>query len=261
MARLPSAPGCDWLTAGGSQSLSADSESLRKGVEAMSRFVVGDATLRETLQRVSELACAAVSSADMVGLTMLLDGRPSTAAFTDDTALEIDSAQYDAGSGPCLDAFRHHQVFRIDDVENDRQWPSFNEAAAEQGVKSVLSVPLLARHEGVGALNYYSRLQGAFSENDVRTALHFATYAAILLANSQAYWDAQELGQDVAQAVRARALIEQAKGVLMGTRRCTADEAFEVLVRTSQRENRSVHEVAEELVSRTTLPQELVFDD
>ncbi len=66
-----------------------DSESLRDGVEAMSRFVVGDALLLETLQRVSELACAAVSSADMVGITMLLEGRPSTAAFTDDAAPEI----------------------------------------------------------------------------------------------------------------------------------------------------------------------------
>jgi GAF domain-containing protein len=241
--------------------LSVDAESLRKGVEAMSRFVVGDATLLETLQRVSELACAAVSSADMVGVTMLLEGRPSTAAFTDDTALELDAAQYEAGSGPCLDAFRHHQVFRIGDVEKDLQWPAFSEVAAAHGVDSVLSVPLLARHEGVGALNFYSRVRGAFSENDVRTALHFATYAAILLANSQAYWDAHQLGQDLAEAMSARATVEQAKGIVIGARRCSADEAFEMLVRVSQRTNRSLHHVAEELVSKAALPQELALED
>ena len=241
--------------------MSVDSESLRKGVEAVSRFVVGDATLLETLQRVSELACAAVSSADMVGVTMLLEGRPSTAAFTDDAAPEIDAAQYTAGSGPCLDAFRHHQVFRIGDVDKDVQWPSFSEAAAHHGVKSVLAVPLLARHEGVGALNLYSRRRGAFSENDVQTALQFATYAAILLVNSQAYWDAHHLGQDLAEAMSARATVEQAKGIVMGARRCSADEAFQMLVRVSQQENRSLHHVAEELVSGAALPQELAFED
>jgi GAF domain-containing protein len=241
--------------------MSVDSESLRKGIDAMSRFVVGDATLLETLQRVSELACAALSRADMVGLTMLLEGRPATATFTDDAALEIDKAQYEAGSGPCLDAFRHHQVFRIGDVEKDLQWPAFSEAAAAHGVESVLSVPLLAGHEGVGALNFYSHLRGAFSESDVQTALQFATYAAILLANSQAYWDAHQLGQDLAEAMRARATVEQAKGVVMGARRCSADEAFETLVRLSQRRNRSLHHVAQELVSSAALPQQLALED
>jgi len=142
-------------------------------------------------------------------------------------------------------------VFRIDDVEKDRQWPSFSAAAAAHGVGSVLSVPLVARHEGVGALNFYSRSQAAFSDADVKAALQFAAYAGIVLANSQAYWDAHQLGQDMAEAMKSRATIEQAKGILMAVQRCSADEAFQILVRASQRENRKLREIAEELVSRT----------
>lgn len=234
----------------------ADSRSLSKGLEAMSRFFVGDATLQETLHRVSELACATVSSAEMVGLTMLVEGRPRTAVFTDDAAPQIDAAQYETGVGPCLDAFRHQQVFRLDDVEKDHQWPSFSEAAAAYGIGSVLSVPLLARHEGVGALNFYSRSRAAFSEADVEAALQFAAYAAIVLANSQAYWDAHQLGQDMAEAMKSRATIEQAKGILMAVQRCSADEAFQILVRASQRENRKLREIADELVSRTAEPRD-----
>jgi GAF domain-containing protein len=216
----------------------------------MSRFFVGDATLRDTLHRVSELACAAVSSADMVGISMLVEGRPHTAVFTDDTAQEIDAAQYETGVGPCLDAFRHRQVFRIDDMEKDQQWPPFSEAAAAQGIQSSLSVPLLARHEGVGALNFYSRSTAGFSDDDVQIGLQFATQAAIVLANSQAYWDARHLGEDMAEAMKSRATIEQAKGILMGVQRCSADEAFQILVRASQRENRKLREIAEEIVAR-----------
>ena len=229
----------------------ANSESLSKGLEAMSSFFVGDATLRETLQRVADLACEAVGNTDVVGLTMLVQGRPRTAVFTDDTAPEIDAAQYETGIGPCLDSFRQQQVFRIDQMESDKHWPAFSEAAAAHGIASSLSVPLLARHEGVGALNLYSRSPAAFSEDDVEAALQFASHAAIVLANSQAYWDAHQLGEDLAQAMRSRATIEQAKGILMAAQRCTADEAFEILVRASQRENRKLRDIAEEMVGRT----------
>ena len=230
----------------------ANSESLSKGLEAMSRFFVGDATLQETLQRVSELACEAVGGADIAGITMLVQGRPRTAVFTDDTSPQIDAAQYETGVGPCLDAFRYQQVFRIDDMETDKQWPPFSESAgAQTGIASSLSLPLSVRHEGVGALNLYSRSRAAFTDDDVEAALQFASHAAIVLANSQAYWDAHQLGEDMAQAMRSRATIEQAKGILMAAQRCSPDESFQLLVRASQRENRKLREIAEEIVSRT----------
>ena len=230
----------------------ANSELLTNGLEAMSRFFVGDATLKDTLHRVSELACEAVPSADMVGITMLVEGRPRTAVFTDDTAPQIDAAHYENGVGPCLDAFRYQQVFRIEDMDKDKQWPPFSEAAGAHGIQSSLSLPLLARHEGVGALNLYSRRTAGFSDDDVEVGLQFATHAAIVLANAQAYWDARQLGEDMAEAMKYRATIEQAKGILMGAQRCGADEAFQLLVRASQRENRKLREIAGEVVSRVT---------
>jgi GAF domain-containing protein len=233
----------------------ADSESLSNGLQALSRFFVGDATLRETLEKVADLACTAVPGTDMVGLTMLVEGRARTAVFTDDTAPQIDSAQYESGSGPCLDAFRHQQVYRIDEMEKDQHWPPFSEAAAAHGIHSSMSIPLLARHEGLGALNFYARTSAAFSDEDVQVGLQFATQAAIVLSNAQAYWDAQQLGEDMAEAMKSRATIEQAKGILMGAQRCTAEEAFQILVRASQRENRKLREIAEGLVSRTSQPR------
>jgi signal transduction protein with GAF and PtsI domain len=171
--------------------------------------------------------------------------------FSDGAAPDIDSAQYETGMGPCLDAFRHKQVYRIDDVHEDRQWPAFSELASEHGLRSVMSIPLLARHEGVGALNLYSRTVHAFSDDDAQTGIAFATQAGMLLANSQAHWDAEQLHADMATAVESWATIEQAKGILMGVNPCDEAEALQILVRTAQRENRKLPEVAEELVART----------
>jgi GAF domain-containing protein len=228
-----------------------DSSPLQKSLKAISTFCVGDATLQQTLHRVTELSVNAIPSADMAGITMLLEGRPQTGVFTDGAVAEIDSAQYDTGVGPCLDAFRHKQVYRIDDVSEDRQWPAFSAAATGHGVRSVMSVPLLARHEGVGALNFYSCAVEAFSDDDVQDGIAFATQAALLLANSQAYWDAEQLHADMATTIESWATIEQAKGILMGVHPCSEDEALQILARTAQRQSRKLPEVAEELVART----------
>lgn len=82
-------------------------------------------------------------------------------------------------------------------------------------------------------------------------ALQFATQASIVLANSQAYWDAQQLSQDMAEATKARTTSEQAKGILIATHRCTPDEALQILVRASQRKDRKLGEVAAEIVAGT----------
>jgi GAF domain-containing protein len=225
-------------------------EPLNESLAALSRFFVGDGTLKETLDRVAQLAEEAVPAADFAAMTMLVDGRTRTAVFTDEAALEIDQAQYDTGIGPCLDAFRHGEVFRIDDTVKDDTWGPFSEAAAANGIRSTLSLPLVANHEGVGALNFYSRVPNGFSDGDVEIGSQFAAQAAIVLANAQAYWDAHQLSQDLATAMKSRATIEQAKGILMGAQRCSADEAFQILVRASQRENRKLREVADDLVGR-----------
>lgn len=229
-----------------------DSEAFGESIVALSRFFVGDATLKETLQRVSDLACGAVPAADMVGLTMLVDGRPSTAVFTDESSPEMDAAQYETGIGPCLDAFRSLEPVRLDDTENDEHWAAFSESASAHGIRSVLSMPLVASGEGVGALNFYSRTPSAFSSQMEELASVFSAQAGILLANSQAYWDAHQLSEQLSQAMASRAAIEQAKGIIMGAQRCGADEAFAILVRASQRENRKLREIAEQIVHAAT---------
>jgi GAF domain-containing protein len=233
----------------------AAQEPLARSIAALSRFFVGDGTLQETLNRVASLAEEALPGADVTGITMVVEGRTTTAVFTDDKAAQIDTAQYETGVGPCLDAFRHKQVFRIEDTAKDEQWPAFSEAAAAEGMQSVLSLPLVANHEGLGALNFYSRTAHGFSDDDVEVGLQFATQAAITLANAQAYWDAHQLSQDLTEAMKSRATIEQAKGILMGAQRCTADEAFQILVRASQRENRKLREIADQIVSQAAQPR------
>jgi GAF domain-containing protein len=223
-------------------------DHLSEGIAELSRLLVNEEALDDTLQRVADLACRNIGGADVAGVTMLRDGKPTTTVFTDPTSPQIDSAQYETGIGPCLDAFRYQQVFRIKSTPEDEQWRAFSQAAAEHGIMSTMSLPLGVRDKGIGALNLYSKQPAAFSEKDEELGLMFATQASVALANAQLYASAYRMTQQLQEALTSRAVIDQAKGILMGQHRISADEAFNVLRTTSQNENRKLRELAQELV-------------
>src|SRR4051794_11430954 len=222
---------------------------LGESLAALSRFLVGENTVEETLQRVSDLTVQAVPAADLVGITMIVDGRRRTAVFTDPLAPEIDQAQYDTGEGPCLDAFEQQQIFGIESTSEDGPWPAFRRSAAEHGIGSTLSLPMAVDSKAVGALNLYSRQERAFDQDAADRGAEFASQAAAVLLNANAYWDARALNGRLGEAIEHRGDIEQAKGLLMAAQRCTSDQAFEILVLASQRENIPLRDIAARIVA------------
>jgi GAF domain-containing protein len=225
-------------------------DPVRAALDALAGYMIGSAPLDETLAHVATVAVSAFPAARFAGLSTLVDGEPRTAVFTDDEAPEIDSAQYEADHGPCLDAYRDREIYRVNDTTTETQWVAFARAAADHGIRSTISLPLVANGEGIGALNLYSSEVAGFADADDDLGMALATQAAVVLANSQAYWDAYGLTQTLQEAMRSRATVEQATGILMSTERCTSDEAFAMLVRASSLEDRTLRDVASEIVER-----------
>jgi GAF domain-containing protein len=229
------------------------SDAATSALRALSQFVVAERSMGDTLHRVSEIAIDALPPADMAGISMLGDdGAPTTGVFTDDQAPEIDGAQYAAGRGPCLDAWRQRRVVLLGDIQDAvDDYPEFVSAAQARGVGSVLSLPLVAGEAGLGALNLYAPAGKSFSEGDEALGLELAAAAAIVLANASAYWEASHLSEQLTEAMRSRAVIEQAKGMLMArSPELSADDAFDLLRRASQRENVKLREIAQRIVDR-----------
>jgi GAF domain-containing protein len=156
----------------------------------------------------------------MAGVTLVRDGVPMTPIFTDPAASEIDRARYDAGTGPCLDAYRDGTILRIDDTEDDDRWPEFASAAKAHGIRSTLSLPLRAEDASIGALNLYSYRSNAFAD-DEQMAMVFVSHAAAVLATSQAYYAAQTLSSQLQNALVPRAVIEQANGIISAIKDAT----------------------------------------
>jgi len=231
-------------------------DQARDALAALSRFFVGSATLEETLDRVCSLATSALPAASFAGITMWDGDKVSTRVFTDPESPAIDQSQYDSGEGPCLDAFRFRKPYLIEDMETDDRYPAFRTACLAHDIISTLSLPLPIDGSAIGALNLYARTPRRFTQGDLEVGTTFADAGGAVVANAQAYWNAYKLSENLTQALSSRATIEQAKGILIAQSGVTPDEAFELLKRASQRENRPLREIAAEIVARGQRPAE-----
>ncbi|HUF33910.1 MAG TPA: GAF and ANTAR domain-containing protein [Acidimicrobiales bacterium] len=237
--------------------MSTKDDALAEALRSLSTFLVAEASLGDSLRRVAEITVAALPGAEFAGFTMLDDkGQPTTEVFTDQESPDIDQSQYDSGRGPCLDAWRHDRVVRLDDIAagDGGAYPEFSATCAGHGVHSTLSLPLVAAGRALGAMNLYSGRRHGFSDDDEALGVDLAVAAAAVLANAVAYWDALELGEQLTEAMASRAVIEQAKGILMAASPGrTADDAFDLLRQASQRENIKLREVAQRIVEQRSL--------
>ncbi|MCX5115636.1 GAF and ANTAR domain-containing protein [Micromonospora sp. NBC_00362] len=174
-----------------------------------------------------------------------------TPACTGGLALTLDESQYALGEGPCLQAARATTIESVSDMATESRWPGWTVGALGAGVRSSLSIGLPARATGGGALNLYATDPHVFDAATVAVAQVFASYATLAMANDHLN-DAQvTLSQHVSAALDSEAVIEQAKGIIMGERRCTPEQAFAGLTTMARDTNRTVREVAHAIVEHT----------
>ncbi|MFI5928570.1 GAF and ANTAR domain-containing protein [Micromonospora sp. NPDC051543] len=216
----------------------------------LGRIRLDETSLDDMLGRVADLARQAVAPAREVSVTLLRGGTAWTAAFTSELARDLDDWQYELGRGPCLDASASGDTLSLPDLADDQLWPAWATRAHAAGVRSSLSIGLPIQASVVGALNVYGGTANAFDPAAIVVAERFASYAAVAIANAHLYDNATTLAEQMRQAMRSRAVIEQAKGIVMGERRCSPEEAFALLSKVSQDSNLKVREVAEGLVAK-----------
>jgi GAF domain-containing protein len=220
-------------------------------VVGLAGALLDDDALYDLLQRLAFLARHIVPMAQSVSITIAEDGHYRTSNSTGPDALAIDEAQYREGDGPCLEALRSTRQLQVEIGEPHARWPHVDDEARKAGIASVLSTPLIrSPDDAVGALNIYSNGGGGFQAADRRTAELLGEHAAILVARALALLSSSRLNEQLRHAVATREIIGEAKGILMQSQSCTRDEAFDILRRASQRENRKLRDLAEELVAR-----------
>jgi GAF domain-containing protein len=216
----------------------------------LARIKLEETDLEGFLQQVAVLAKRTIAGVDEASVTLIRGRKAHTAAFTGELARSMDERQYERDGGPCLEAAATNATLSVPDLTGEQRWPHYTPAALDAGVRSSLSVGLPVQETVTGALNMYSTKIDAFDDEAIVLAQTFSGYAAVALANAHLYDATATLAQHLQAAMEHRAVIEQAKGIIMADRRCSPDEAFAVLSKLSQDSNRKLRDVAVALVQK-----------
>jgi hypothetical protein len=216
--------------------------ALRRAArDLVSRRSISD--LEQVLTQIVATAVDTVPGVDAGGISMTENGHVTSRSPTNDDIRKLDDIQAQLHEGPCISAIEFPPddgVVMAQDLtrppDADR-WPHFAPQAVAHGYQSILSTQLSPDGGTRAALNLYSRAANTFDESARTLAGLFGLQAALLLYGAN---HARHLGQ----ALESRDLIGQAKGILMERYRVNSEEAFRMLVSSSQNTNIKLVEVA-----------------
>jgi len=229
---------------------------VQRAFEELGRMSFAEHSLESVLQRVTDLAARVLPGEPVTSVTIVDDGRSSTVASSGPLALELDRVQYAQGSGPCLEAALTGQLVELLDTSADDRWQPFPQLAAERGCRGILSFPLPPQELITGGLNVYARTSQPLDERTRDVAARFAAYAVVPVSNMYLYESAVERAEHLKAALDSRAVIDQAKGILMERFKLSADQAFSALAQVSMETNTKVREIAERFVETGQLRPE-----
>jgi GAF domain-containing protein len=216
-------------------------EAFGRGLYAAGR------NLRSTLDAILLTAADTIAGVDFVGVNVLRGEIFEPQAVLGEAPNALDRLQQTTGTGPCIDSSREQRLIGVEDMSAEPRWPRYVQLALSLDVRAMLCVPLWVDELRLGSVSLYSRTAHAFGLREERMASLLAVHAAVALAGAQRT-------ENLTLALQNRDVIGQAKGILMERHRITADAAFALLSTASQRANRKLSDIANEVANSGALP-------
>lgn len=225
-----------------------DSFEARHFPRDLDSVIASDYTPEGVCGLICELATGAIRGSEGSAVALRSSGRPAFGAASNQLADAAAHLELQLGIGPALESLRLGVRRESPSLVTEKRWGEFTTGALYAGVASVLAVPLPVHNSPFGSLALYSTHENAFNDVSFDQAATFAARAAVALANATLYWQATDLCDQLKEALESRAAIDQAKGILMARDHISGDEAFGVLLRTSQTGNIKVRDIALKII-------------
>lgn len=217
---------------------------VAQALSDVARSLEAEPDLPHVVEGIVAAVTETVPGAEAAGVSLREGGILRTVAATGDLVERLNAIEHELDEGPCVQAVLEHRSYRVDDMSTDIRWPRFAAAAHAQGIQSMLGYRLFTSGRTLGALDLYSSKLNAFDAEAEVVGELFAAHAAIALIGStqQTEWQT---------ALNSRDNIGMAKGILMHRERLTDEQAFALLISTSQKANIKIHDLAVWLVDET----------
>jgi GAF domain-containing protein len=225
-------------------------QDVRHALTELGQLRFGEMRVDEAMHRIVQTTHA-IFSVDGAGL-MLADGEHHlrNAAVSDTRVRHLEELQIRHQEGPCITAFDDKVLVGAEDLTSDPRWPSFSPAAVERGIRAVLASPIPYNQDAVGVVAVLSEERHPWSAEAELALLAFTDLAALLIASMMMGEQQTVLATQLQSALNSRAIIEQAKGVLIGQQGLSAHAAYEQIRAQARAERRKIAVIAAELVRR-----------
>src|ERR1700761_8154498 len=230
--------------------MSVTPKDVRQALNDLGKLRFGEMRVEEAMSQIVHTTHA-IFSVDAAGL-MLADTEHHlrNAAASDPRVRHLEELQVEHREGPCITSFEDKVMVSAPDLVTDLRWPSFSKAAVDKGVRAVLASPIPYNQDAVGVVAVLSEDEHPWSAEAELALLAFTDLAALLIASMMLGEEQTALAQQLQGALNTRAVIEQAKGVLIGRHGLSTQAAYEQIRAQARAERRKVAVVAAELVSR-----------
>jgi GAF domain-containing protein len=224
-------------------------QEVRHALVELGRLRFGEMQVEEAIREIVETTHS-MFAVDGAGL-MLCDSEQHlrSVAASDERFAHLEDLQIRHQEGPCIEAFDTKELVAAEDLEQDQRWPLFSEAAVGREVRAVLASPLPYNQEAVGVVAVLSERSRPWSPANELALLAFTDLAALLIASIMQGEQQSELAGQLQGALNSRQVIEQAKGILMGTQCISARTAYEQLRSRARSERRKLAVVCAEVVA------------
>jgi GAF domain-containing protein len=228
---------------------------VRHALVELGRLRFGEMRVEDAIREVVHTTHS-MFDVDGAGL-MLADGDQHlrSVAASDNRFTYLEDLQIRHQEGPCIEAYDTKQLVGVEDLTKDQRWPLFSSAAVDQQVRAVLASPLPYNQDAVGVVAVMSQDSNPWSPEGELALLAFTDLAALLIASMMQSEESNVLSSQLQGALNTRQVIEQAKGVLIGTRHMSARAAYEQLRAQARAERRKLTAVCTELVEQAARPQ------
>jgi GAF domain-containing protein len=223
-------------------------EDVRHALVELGRLRFGEMRVEDAIKEIVQTTHS-MFAVDGAGL-MLCDASQHlrSVAASDDRFAHLEDLQVRHQEGPCIEAFDTKELVGAVDLEHDGRWPLFSEAAIRREVRAVLASPLPYNQDAVGVVAVLSERSRPWSAANELALLAFTDLAALLIASIIQGEQQSELAGQLQGALDSRQVIEQAKGILMGTQGISARAAYEHLRSRARAERRKLGVVCAEVV-------------
>jgi hypothetical protein len=149
--------------------------------------------------------------------------------------------------GPETTALATGETAHCPDTLEEERWPEYAQAALSCGVRCSVALAYRPGPEAV-TLSLFGARPRVLDPGQVPLAELLVAAGGALVDNVSQFGGARRAALQFRDAAQSRAVVDQAKGILMNTLGCSADEALDRMRQISQQGNMKVTEVASKII-------------